>query len=172
MKRLTVVVVLTLWLMACEAEAASAFIVAAGDLRDESATLAPTNSIAVLVVDTGNDGFTTNLVPTSPLCVGSFLTGSDNATNDQIVAVWDLSSPDTEGQLLYLTAVAYNSPIAAGQAIALYWFPSLTQASPVPGTGTHFGFYTDLVGIDDSAPWIMPGDGGGITELNFVTMSE
>lgn len=159
MKRLATVAVLLAWLMACEARAEIGFVVSAANLQDQSGNLASTRGLVLLVVDTVGSGFTTNVLPTSPLSVGSFLTGSGMPTNDLIVGAWDLSSLSTQGQLIAYTIISYSPPIAASQAVALYWFPSLTLASTTAGPGTPFGFYTDPVGIDGSAPWVLPVDG-------------
>ena len=160
--------------MACEARAEIGFVVSAANLQDQSGNLASTRGLVLLVVDTVGSGFTTNVLPTSPLSVGSFLTGSGMPTNDLIVGAWDLSSLSTQGQLIAYTIISYSPPIAASQAVALYWFPSLTLASTTAGPGTPFGFYTDPVGIDGSAPWVLPVDGAnpaGLAQLNFYTAS-
>ena len=176
MKRaLATLAVVIAWLTAGDASADTALIVVAADLQDQSGTPAPTNGLVLLVVDTGGDGFATQLLPTSPLSVGSSLAGTDKPLNDRIVAAWDFGSLDTTGQFLNVTDITYDAPVAAGQAIALYWFPSLTLASTNAGGGTSFGLYADAIGIDDSAPWIVPVDGvnpANLVQLNFFTASE
>lgn len=172
MKRLAAATVLAMWLVACETRADIGFIVSAANLQDQNGGLAPTSGLVLLVVDTVGSGFTTNVLPASALSVGSFLTGSGMPTNNLIVGAWDLSSLSTPGQLLSYDVLSYNLPVAANQAIALYWFPSLTLASTTPGPGTAFGFYTDPVGVDGSAPWSLPVDGANplpLLQLNFYT---
>jgi len=175
MRRLAAVTALTAGLMACEARANTAFIVSAANLQDQNGGLAPTSGLVLLVVDTVGSGFTTNVLPTSSLNVGSFLAGSGMPTNNLIVGAWDLSSLNTPGQLLNLATVAYNPPLAANEAMALYWFPSLTLASATPGPGTFFGYYTDPIGVDGSAGWSLPGEGSpqpiALAHLNFYTVS-
>jgi hypothetical protein len=161
----TMVVLLT----ACGTRADVGLIVSAANLQDENGALAPTGSIAILVVDTGGDGFATALVPTSPLSPGSTLVGFDKPTNDVIIARWDLSSLNMSGQLLNITNTSLGEPLATGRALALYWFPSLIPTSPNVGL-TAFGFYTDPVGIDGSDMWELPAE-SSLVQLNFYTAS-
>jgi hypothetical protein len=156
-------------LMASGAQADVGLIVSAANLQNETGALAPTGSIVILVVDTGGDGFTTALVPTSPLSPGSTLVGFDKPTNDVVIARWDLSSLNISGQSLNMTNVSLGALLATNRPLALYWFPSLTPASTNVGL-TAFGFYTDSVGVDGSDPWIIPVD-GSVVQLNFYTAS-
>jgi hypothetical protein len=168
MKRaLAVLLVLIAWLITFEAKADIEFIVSAANLQDQTGALAPTNSLVLLVADTGGDGFATQLLPTCPLSVGSTLMGTDKPANDRIVAAWDMSSLGTAGQLLNVAKVAFS----ANQPVALYCFPCLTLTSTIAGSGTYFGFYTDAAGFDGSMPWqMLPlGPPVNVVQLNFYT---
>src|ERR1043166_217659 len=59
-------------------------IVAAGDLQDATGTLMPTSAVAVLVADTGNNGFV-DLQSAFPLSLGATW-GAD----DKVVGLWNL----------------------------------------------------------------------------------
>jgi autotransporter-associated beta strand protein len=140
--------------------------IGAADLQDGSGNLAPSNSVAVLLVDTGNNGFA------APQPGFGLSLGATWGADDQIVGLWDLrGSVDCTGNdggaLCAETIIAYANGIAPGQALQLYWFPSLTLASNVLGV-TSYGLYTDPVGIDSSDPWVLPG-GGGTLNVIFIT---
>ncbi|MGD0650215.1 MAG: fibronectin type III domain-containing protein [Verrucomicrobiia bacterium] len=140
--------------------------IGAANLQDGSGEPAPTSSVAVLVVDTGNNGFV-DPQPGFPLSLGATW-----GTDDKIVGLWDLrDSVDCLGQLGGVlcgeTVVSYTNGIAPGQELQLYWFPSLTLSSNTLGI-TFYGKYTDQVGIDGGDAWKMPGGGGTLTLL-FLT---
>ncbi len=138
----------------------------AANLQDASGNLAPSNSVAVLVVDTGNNGF-------SDAQVGFALgAGATWGTDDKVVAVWDLRdslgcSGNSGGGLCAEAVVSHTNGIAYGQQLQLYWFPSLTLASNVLGN-TQYGKYSDLVGLDGSDVWTMPTEGNYLG-LWFIT---
>lgn len=142
----------------------------AGNLFDRFGTapanLAPTNSVAVLVVDTGNNGFV-DLQPSFSLSMGATW-----GTDDKVVGLWDLNACLCgDGQLLDQTVVAYTNGIAPGQKLRLYWFPSLTLASNTLDV-TYYGKYTDTNSppLNGSNPWQMPVGGSSII-LRFQTTS-
>ncbi len=145
---------------------ASTILADAGNLYDRLGILAPSNSVAVLVVDTGTNGF---VDPQSnfPLSLGATW-GSD----DRVVGLWDLTAIAVdygEGQLFDQTVVAYTNGIAPGQRLQLYWFPSLTLASNTVGVA-YYGKYTDISNpaLDGSDAWVMP-DGSSFRHLKFWT---
>jgi hypothetical protein len=136
---------------------ASTILADAGNLFDRFGTLAPSNSVAVLVVDTGTNGFVDPRAD-FPLSLGATW-GSD----DKIIGLWDLTAIAADfgdGQLLDQTVVAYTNGIAPGQRLQLYWFPSLTLASNTLGV-TSYGKYTDTNNptLDGSDAWQMPSSG-------------
>ena len=146
--------------------APSTILADAGDLQDRFSTLAPSNSVAVLVVDTGNNGFT-DLQPGFPLSLGGTW-----GTDDRVVGLWDLSTAAAEygdGQLFDQTVVTYANGIAPGQKLQLYWLPSLTLASNTLGV-TYYGKYTDTNSptLDGSDVWQIP-PGGSSVHLKFWT---
>ena len=124
--------------------------------------LAPTNSLAVLVADTGTNGFV-DPQPDFPLSLGATW-----GTDDRIVGVWDLSG---DGVLHDQTVVAYTNGIAPGQKLQLYWFPSLTLASNTVGV-TYYGKYTDTNSppLDGSSAWQIPASDSS-AQLIFSTAS-
>lgn len=136
----------------------------AGNLYDRFGTLAPSNSIAVLVVDTGNNGFT-DPQPSSTLSLGATW-GAD----DKVIGLWDLTACNCgDGNLFDQIVVAYTNGIAPGQRLQLYWFPSLALASNTVGV-TYYGKYTDTnsPALDGSDLWQMP-SGGTNVQVNFLT---
>jgi hypothetical protein len=151
-------------LTASAARADVGLIVSAANLQDENGNAAPTNSIALLVVDTEGLGFTQMLEPLAPLSPGSYL-----AEGLLIIGKWDLGSLNTPGQLLGIATATSNVSVAYGDPLALYWFPSRTTAATIVGY-THYGIYTNATVIDGSDPWVFPYD-GSLVQLNFYTAS-
>jgi hypothetical protein len=130
----------------------------------------PTSGVAVLVADTGNNGFV-DLASTFP--VGADVTwGAD----DRVIGLWDLkdsiSCSGQDGALCAQTVVAYTNGIVAGQRLQLYWFPSLTTSSNTLGV-TYYGKFTDTNNppLSGGNLWSMPVTGSSI-ELDFITQSE
>jgi hypothetical protein len=113
---------------------ATTYHVTAGDLQDGSGNLASTNSVAVLVADTHNNGFTSPQ-PNFPLSLGASW-GSGNI----VVGLWDLSADRIAGFLDGVTAVTNNQGFAPSQNLQLYWFPSLTLSSNVAGFTSYFTY--------------------------------
>ncbi len=137
----------------------------AGNLFDSTTNnLAPINSVAVLVVDTGNNGFA------DPQPSFAVSLGATWGTDDRVVGLWDLTACQCgDGELFDQTVVAYTNGILPGQRLQLYWFPSLTLASNTVGV-THYGKYTDTNSppLDGSDEWMMP-VGGSSVHLRFLT---
>ena len=130
------------------------------------ANLVPTNSVAVLVVDTGNNGFV-DPQPGFPLSLGATW-----GTDDRIVGIWDPGGCGSgDGTLFCDTVVTYTNGIALGQTLQLYWFPSLTLASNTVGV-TYYGKFTDTNSppLDGSDAWQMPANGSS-AYLIFWTVS-
>ena len=144
---------------------APTYHVSAGDLQDGSGNLAATNSLAVLVADTNNNGFT-NPQPNFPLSLGASW-GSGNI----VVGLWDLSSDGIAGLLDGVTTVTNAQGFAPGQKLQLYWFPSLTLASNVVGY-TYYGQYTDTNNppLDGSDPWVLTTNASA--QLSFRTVGD
>jgi PKD repeat protein len=129
---------------------ATTYHVNAGDLQDGSGNLASTNSVAVLVADTENAGFTSPQ-PNFPLSLGTSW-----GAGHIVVGLWDLSADGIAGFLDGATTVTNNQGFAPGQQLQLYWFPSLTLSSNVVGF-TYYGQYTDTNNppLDGSDPWVL-----------------
>jgi T5SS/PEP-CTERM-associated repeat protein len=144
----------------------STLFVDAANLFDRFGTLMPVNSVAVLVVDTGNSGFV-DPQPDSPLSLGATW-GTDN----RIVGLWDLNNCGCgDGELWDQTVVGYTNGIAPGQKLQLYWFPSLTLASNTVGV-TYYGKYSDTNSppLNGGDAWQMPA-GNSTVYLTFWTTS-
>jgi hypothetical protein len=145
---------------------ASTILADAGNLYDRFGTLAPSNSVAVLVVDLGTNGFV-NPRADFPLNLGATW-GSE----DRIIGLWDLTAVAADfgdGQLFDQTVVAYTNGIAPGQRLQLYWFPSLTLASNTLGVA-YYGKYADTNNppLDGGDAWQLPA-GGINVHLEFWT---
>ena len=125
-------------------------------LKTASGQAMPATGLVILVANTNNTAFSQ---PTSQ----AFVSGGD-----VIVARWDLSAFGTAGVLLDTASFGLSGALTTGDPLQLYWFPTLTLSSTAPGPGTAYGQYRDAVGIDGSAPWVVPGAGATV-DLSFRT---
>jgi hypothetical protein len=167
MKKLAAFVGAAALLVGVQAHATTTFQVFAADLQLDNGMLMPTSGLVLLVVDSGANGFT---VPAPGASVGL---GATLAGDDVVVGRFDLSSSGTPGLLAGDPAVVtYGGAITTGDALQLYWFPSLTLGSASAPGGAKYGKYTDAVGIDGSAAWALPADAGATLDLYFLTASQ
>lgn len=118
----------------------------AGSIRQFDNTLASLGSKGVLVADTGNDGFLGDYINSSldlgafdgsTLAVGQTL---GSTSNDQIVGVFDVT--DFGGGFVgFNDEINFNlGSVSTGQALALYWFPTVFS-SDIVGNLTQYGFF-------------------------------
>jgi hypothetical protein len=140
----------------------------AANLADGVGNLAPSNTVVVLVADTGNNGF---VEPQSSFALS---VGAGWGADEKVVGLWDLRdsvscSGNDGGALCSQTIVAYTNGITPGQKLQLYWFPSLTLGSNTLGV-TSYGKYTDTnnPALDGSDLWEIPGSDSTVV-LVFLT---
>jgi|GEM_PF-6144456 len=139
--------------------------VKAGMLKDANGSAFPTSGLILVAVDgnTNSQGFS---YPSSQ--------GYQDG-DDYIVGAFDLSATNTPGLLIETLAnIELGETISAGDAICIYWFPTMTlddytnETQTLPSPGTPFGFFAGSGTVSGSAPWVLPPDGGSIT-LEFLT---
>ncbi|MCX6896387.1 MAG: Ig-like domain-containing protein [Verrucomicrobia bacterium] len=120
---------------------------------------APASGLVIFVASRSNAVFslptTTNFVSGDDIILGSY-----NAAGGELDVV-------ASGLVL---ANGWDT----GDALAIYWFPTLTTSStfPIP-PGTPYGIFSDnnsLAAGDGSDSWVTPGDGSAVT-LRFLTAS-
>ena len=130
--------------------------VSARYMRTSGGALMSQSGLVILVASTNGTQFG-GPTPTS------FVSGGNIE-----VARWDLSNSGFGDGFLLDTTGPKNlaGGLATGQALAIYWFPTLTIGAATPGNGTSYGFYRDSVangspgtGTDGSDPWYLPSDG-------------
>ena len=130
-----------------------------GALQDEGGVPLDGSGMLYLVVSTDDDTFS---LPSD----GSII---DGASDDAIVATWDLSAESTTGGEYIVTsgAVPFGDDWEAGNDLAILWFPNLTVANQVPSAGEPYGFYRNTTenGVGDA--WEMPEDGTLLHSLKF-----
>jgi len=149
MKRL-LLPILTLTSLAPFSAHALTITIDAETLRDAAGGLFPVSGLVVLTAAT--EGTFLGPTPTS------FGNGSEI-----VISKWDLSTWGTAGALSDIAAnLSLSGNWDPGDALRLYWYPTLTLNSTAPGLGTEYGTYTDAVGIDGSAPWITPSQSSSI----------
>jgi hypothetical protein len=116
-------------------------------LRNASGGLFPVSGLVILTAATQGSFFGPSAV--------SFATGSE-----MVLTRWDLSAWNTPGALSdAIASLSFSGDWNPGDALRLYWYPTLTKNATAPGAGTPYGFYSDAVGIDGSDPWITPAEG-------------
>jgi hypothetical protein len=150
-----------------------------GDFFSANGSQAPVSSYAVLVADTGSDGFLGAYTSAAnanfsafggtSLTVGSALSGSGN---DEIVGVFTMTdfggASGFSGTLTGINVV--SGSLAAGQQLAIYWFPTITTTS-IAGSVSEYGFFRSDSPVSNSdIGFIMPGDGSNVN-LFALTVS-
>jgi hypothetical protein len=125
------------------------FSIEAEVLKTSGGSPMPTSGLAVLVASTLDGSFGG---PTDT----SFASGSD----DIVLKKWDLTTGlNQPGVLQDLSGtLPLSGNWDSGDLVQLYWFPTLTLASSVPGAGTSYGQYRDAVGGFESGGqiWTTP----------------
>ncbi len=133
---------------------------------DNGTTMAPSNSLVLLVADTTGGGF-------GNLDVGNITVGSTINTGGNDLVVGLLSIYNGQPGLLYST---FNTSLFgawdAGDPLAIYWIPSLTISNTTVGSGVSYGWFTDSSAAGGSAAWITPADGSNVNPLYFSTVSD
>lgn len=117
--------------------------------------------LAVLVVDTGNDGF--GIVRPGLFDVGSTVdTDFIDGENDLIINIVDSETVfsdnfinGTRGGVSFEVTPTQNAAISSGNQFAIYWFPELSLAN-----GDDSASAGDTYGVTRNIDWIIPGDGG------------
>jgi len=135
------------------------FSIDLGTLQDENGDPLIGRGMLFLVATTNDDNFS---LPSE----GSLI---DVASDDAIVASWDLSAESSQGGEYIVTsgAVPYGEGWEAGNDLAILWFPNLTLANQTPAAGEPYGFYRNTTenGVGDN--WEMPADGTLLHSLKF-----
>lgn len=136
----------------------STFILDADLLRTFDGLAMPTSGLVILTAATEG-------VFSGPI-QGAFTSGSEI-----IVKKWDLSEGFATAGVFQATAtnLIYSGAWTSGDALRLYWYPTLTIDSSQPSYGDTYGTYTDATGIDGSAPWFTPGASDTISLKFFTT---
>ena len=150
---------LSLILLGSHSFGAISFDIQADQLRTSGGAAAPTSTLALLIADTGNDGFG-SLQAGQATSVNSVV----GDTNDRVVAKFDLLGNGTAGYLgVNPSGLTYANVTgwAQGENLRLVWLPSLTSSSSSITGGTTYGAYTSSTGVDGSSAWVTPS--GGLT---------
>jgi hypothetical protein len=167
MKKFLTASLLSLALGAASAQATVSLSLYGGILRDSSGTALSDGGLLVLVASTTDSIFSSPL-PDTNLSVGSLFGG-----DDQIVGLFSISQDNSgmAGGYGSLLNLSYSSNLGTGDALQLYWFPTLTTASTSFGSYTPYGSYrTDSIASGSDIGWALPSDGSTVT-LNFFTVS-
>ena len=124
------------------------FSIDLGTLQDENGDALVGAGMLYLVASTDDDTFS---LPSDGLLI-------DGASDDEIVASWDLSAESSEGgeYILASGAVPFGDTWEAGNDLAILWFPNLTVANQVPAAGEPYGFYRNTSDSGAGDVWEMP----------------
>jgi hypothetical protein len=127
----------------------------------------PAGSLVLLVADTTGAGF-------ESLSPGNISTGAQFglSDNDLVVAQLSISAAgignSTHHENVLNSSAAYTLSTAAndtlgdwtaGDALAIYWIPSLNSGATSVGLNVAYGMYTDSIGLNGSQAWITPPSG-------------
>ena len=135
------------------------FSIDLGTLQDENGDSLIGEGMLYLVTSTDDDAFS---LPSD----GSII---DGASDDEIVATWDLSVESSTGGEYIVTsgAVPFGDDWEAGNDLAILWFPNLTVANQVPSAGEPYGFYRNTSDSGVGDVWEMPENGTLLHSLKF-----
>ncbi len=135
------------------------FSIDLGTLQDENGDPLVGAGMLYLVASTDDDSFS---LPSN----GSIV---DGASDDEIVATWDLSSESSQGGEYIVTsgAVPFGDNWEAGNDLAILWFPNLTPGNQTPGDGEPYGFYRNTSENGAGDAWEMPENGTLLHSLKF-----
>jgi len=119
-------------------------------------TIAPENSLFLLVADTGKNGFDTAL-PGS-LAVGSFIAGDDQILGRGFTETLEGVTAGTGLTSSIELESGIFSQLDAGDPLAVLWFPTLSSDAFNLVAGTSYGIFTTLLPVSDHA-WQIPVNG-------------
>jgi hypothetical protein len=168
MKKLLVVTIAALSLVAMQARATVSLHIDALDLLDNSSSLAPLDTVGLFVVDTTGAGFAlpTSIASGSSIAVGSFF--DDTAL--KIISATDLTATGTPGDLgIDFGPAVYPAGVSAGEKFGIIWLPSQTLADTTL-EGGYAGIFSDGSGQYSTA-WVLPPD-GSTSGFDMTTVSE
>jgi hypothetical protein len=134
-------------------------------LKDASGTrISEGNGLVLIVADTLNNGFTSLLDPGFSLTLGSTLNGT---SDDLIIAKYAVESGGFGDGCFQVTVPSLTLAGAwnAGDAINLYWFPSLTPTTLTTPAGAFYNLLTGTFG----GFWSTPSDGGSFSMSWFTS---
>jgi hypothetical protein len=167
MKKLLTAALVSLALGASSAFATVNLSLYGGTLRDSSGTALADGGLLVLVASTTDSIFSSPL-PDANISLGSLFGG-----DDQIVGLFSTSFDNSgvTGGYGSLLSIDFSGNLGSGDALQLYWFPTLTTANTSFGSYTPYGTYrTDNIASGSDIAWALPSDGTSVT-LNFFTTS-
>jgi hypothetical protein len=135
---------------------------------------APANSLVLLVADTTGGGF--GNLDAGNISVGATI---DSGGNDLVVGQL---STFTTGILDFSGGFSINTTVStptsgiwiAGDALAIYWIPSLTTSSSTVSSDVAYGIYTSAVNSTPSGSdaWITPTDGSNYPAIYFESSGD
>ena len=170
MKKLLVITVVALSLVALQARASVGLTLGAADILDQYSQLAPSNTVGLWVVDTTGAGFAlpTSIASGSSIAVGSYFAG----TALQIVDAEDINTTTAQLGDISLTfngTYGVGNIATAGEKFGIIW---LTQQTIGDTTleGGYAGIFSDGAGLYSNA-WVLPSDGSALG-YDMTTVSE
>jgi hypothetical protein len=170
MKKLLVITVAALSLVAMQARASVGLTLGVLDILDENGNLAPVNTVGLWVVDTTGAGFAlpTSISSGSSIAVGQYFNGG----NLQIVDVEDILTTTAQpgyDSLTFNGTYGVGNIAATGEKFGIIWLPEQTIENTTLAAG-YAGIFSDGVGTY-SAAWVLPADGANLG-YDMTTVSE
>jgi hypothetical protein len=170
MKRLFLILLLIAF-ASSNLRASVTFAIDAGQLRGYASgvpqgmpVLSSTDGgLLLLIANTGENSFLS-------AGVNQYVTGDDS-----ILAAFAMNdNGGTNEVTAMLGPLTYGGAVAAGDEVALRWFPGITLSQYdeglLPGLGQYYGTYSAGNSIPDGgSPWFIPADTGATLDLQFYT---
>lgn len=171
--------VLVLLALGAPARATVLLELAGGYLEDASSSRITYNSgLLVLVASTLDSDFSP-ITTASTLSVGGALSsGGDDIVlyTSSISGDGFMNGAQDAGEFRGTFTLTLTSAITEGDALMLYWFPTLTSSSTSATAGVTYGMYRSSASLgttdaDGSQAWYLPADGTSGYSLLFLTPS-
>ena len=141
---------------------------------DTTSSYMPTNGLLLVISNTGESTF-------QPAALGDYVTGDDSIV-EALAMNYGGGAGETQNTIgpVGLGTLADGGTLAAGDKLALRWFPGITLAEynsgTLPTVGNAYGTYSGgTTNLDGGSAWVVPPD--GTTEqlgdgLNFFTVDD
>jgi len=167
MKKLIVIAIASLSLVAMRANATVTIAMDALDLLDNAGNLGGQTMTGLFLIDTTGAGMPSGtLVGGFSIAIGATIPG----TGCQILDVQDVvDTSGSDGHIFWSANFATNALYSVGRHLGVMWLPDQLIANTVATPG-FYGTFSDWQGSYSTA-WVVPPDGSGVS-YDMTTIAE